>query len=283
MRSAVTFCTGIFALSFAAVAYSSNSIAVPSKPLQFIAENASIRIFDFSHDDQLNDLKFWWMDPSFIENGYLKCPIEEGTHKGLGKKYFFAEGEDKPTINSPPSINEKRPTSATLTFKVWLDRNFQKDGADNEIGKFSGFEGIYDQRSGWGGRTVTDEHPNSWSVRIGHAKENAEGKVPIGLYIYHPGMKDKYGTPVNPEFSLNKEQFYTLSLFVKLNDIGRANGIVTLSVDGKEIYRGESWLLRIDERVRIVSAWLNVYIGGLTPSKHATYVLMDDLKIESSL
>ncbi|MBL4607599.1 MAG: hypothetical protein JKY01_07205 [Pseudomonadales bacterium] len=253
-------------------------LAEPRPPV-LLGEKYTVKYFDFEDINQLSSLTRWGDDPSLLENGYLRCPVGSGLYKGLGKKLFFIEGDETPSIQNLSNRNNERPISATMEFDLWLDETFQKNGADNEAGKFSGFEGIYDQQAGWGGKKVTDEHQNSWSVRIAHGKENAEGQVPIGLYVYHPGMPTTYGTAIDPKFSLKKQQFYNIKLYIKLNDIGESNGILVLSVDGHEIYRGEAWLLRTHPDVRIVSAWLDVYIGGTTPSKQDTYVLMDNLKI----
>ncbi|PIE23976.1 MAG: hypothetical protein CSA60_03610 [Neptuniibacter caesariensis] len=221
-------------------------------------------VFDFSTPAQLQKLPVFGDDHSFIANGQLKTPIKKGAHKGLGRKFWFSEygGE---------------PNEAKIEFNLQLAKNFQKNGTKNEIGKLFGFAGIYDNSAGWGGKKVTDQ--NSWSVRIGHAKQNPAGKVPIGLYIYHPGMRGKYGTVVNADFALAPEKTYRLKLYLKLNDVGKSNGIIRFSVDGKAIYQADSWVLRNDYRVHIKSVWLDAYIGGLTPSKNSTYALFDDLKI----
>jgi len=223
------------------------------------------REFDFNNSDQLIDLPSFGEDPSYIENGQLKSPIQIDEHKGLGRKFRFED-------------NGGEPNEAEMEFKIWLANNFQENGVDYEIGKFSGFEGIYDDSAGWGGKKVTTQ--NSWSVRIGHANENSEGKIPIGLYIYHPGMASNYGTVVDPGFSLNKEQTYTLKLYIKMNEIDEENGVLIFSVDGNEIYNSSSWVFRNENSVHIKSVWLDTYIGGLTPSRVNTYTLMDDLKIK---
>ncbi len=227
--------------------------------------NNYTREFDFSNSEQLKHLPSFGKDPSYIENEKLKTPIKVGKHKGLGRKFKFKE-------------NGGEPNEAEMEFTIWIENKFQKNGKNNEIGKFSGFEGIYDSRAGWGGKKVTNQ--NSWSVRIAHAAENNEGKIPIGLYVYHPNMPEKYGTTINPHFSLNKEQTYTLKLYVKMNEIGKKNGIITFSVDGNEIYSSNSWKFRNTPCVHIKSVWLDTYIGGKTPSKLTTYTLIDNLKIK---
>lgn len=223
------------------------------------------REFDFKDSTQLINLPSFGDDPSYIENEQLKSPIKANEHKGLGRKFWFKN-------------NGGEPNEAEIEFTIWLAENFQKNGVDHEAGKFSGFEGIYDRSAGWGGRKVTSQ--NSWSVRIAHAGENNEGNIPIGLYVYHPGMSETYGTTINPDFSLNKEQTYTLKLYIKMNEINKSNGILIFSVDGDEIYHSNTWKFRNKNSVHIRSVWLDTYIGGSTPSQFDTYILMDDLKIK---
>ena len=227
--------------------------------------NNYVREFDFSESTQLIDLPSFGDDPSYIENEQLKSPIQINEHKGLGRKFWFEN-------------NGGEPNEAEIEFTIWLDDNFQKNGQEKEVGKFSGFEGIYDSSAGWGGKKVINQ--NSWSVRIGHAGDNNDGKIPIGLYVYHPGMVDNFGTVVNPTFSLNKEQVYTIKLYIKMNDIGEDNGILILSVDGNEISNTNTWRFRNENSVHIKSVWLDTYIGGTTPSLFDTYTMMDDLKIK---
>ncbi len=227
--------------------------------------NNYYREFDFSDLSQLNDLPSFGEDPSHIENEQLKSPIKAGEHKGLGRKFWFKN-------------HGGEPNEAEVEFTIWLAANFQKNGAVNQAGKFSGFEGIYDRSAGWGGKKVTTQ--NSWSVRIAHGCENNEGKIPIGLYVYHPGMQGEYGTTVLTDFSLNKEQTYTFKLYIKMNKIGENNGVLSFHIDGNEIYTSNLWRFRNDSSVHIQSVWLDTYIGGTTPSKFDTYIMMDNLKIK---
>lgn len=224
-----------------------------------------VKVFDFNDKNQLIDLPSFGKDSSFIENGKLKSTIYVGKHKGLGRKFWFKN-------------YTKEPNEAKIEFDIFVPNSFQKNGTCNELGKFSGFEGIYDNSAGWGGKKVTNQ--NSWSVRIAHTCENNKKQLPIWLYVYHPQMTHKYGTSINPNFALNKKQIYTLKLYIKMNDIGKQNGILTLWVNEKKIYHSNSWIFRNKSNVHIKSVWLDTYIGGLTPSKFNTYILMDNLKIQ---
>ena len=223
-------------------------------------------LFEFSEESELLSLPSFGDDPSYIENGALVAPILTGQHKGLGRKFWFSQQGD----NTEPDEIE-------MTFVISMDANFQKHGVPYEAGKFSGAEGIYDNSAGWGGKQVTTQ--NSWSVRIGHTGENSAGEIPIGLYVYHPGMADQYGTAIDSGISLKREQEYTLQLYIKLNDVGQQNGILKLSVGDATIYHSNTWLLRNDQSVHIKSVWLDAYIGGTTPSQFDTFSYLDDLKI----
>ncbi len=221
--------------------------------------------FDFSNSEQLQNLPSHGTNPSYIVNEKLYCPIDAGEHKGLGRKFYFAE-------------HGGEPDEAEMEFEIWMDSDFQKEGVDNECSKFPGFEGIYDRNAGWGGKTVTTQ--NSWSVRIGHLGENSAGEIPLALYVYHPYMPHKYGTTEILKYSISREETHKFKLYIRLNDIGKENGIMILYVDNKEIYNSNKWLFRLKPEVHIKSVWLDAYIGGWTPSKADTYVLLDNLKIK---
>lgn len=189
----------------------------------------------------------------------------ENDHKGLGKKFYFKN-------------NGGEPNEAQIEFSIWIDSNFQKDGVSDESGKLPGFEGIYDLTAGWGGRKVTNQP--SWSLRIGHGGEDRDGNIPLSLYVYHPGMKAKYGTTIDLSYSISKEQTHTFKLYLKLNDIHKENGIIKFYINDNELYNNNNWLFRTDSKVHIKSVWLDAYIGGGTPSKYDTFVLLDNLQIQ---
>ncbi|MDX1692913.1 MAG: hypothetical protein R3208_04060 [Ketobacteraceae bacterium] len=252
----------VWALIFSQSAWSADTEAgaVP-ETVQFNTE----KTFDFSSQEQLLELPSFGEDPSYLEAGRLIGPITAGTHKGLGKKYLLEK-------------NGNYTDEVEMSFDIHLDENFQVNTHPSEIGKFPGMEGIYDTSAGWGGKPVGTE--NSWSIRIGHLQQNADGQVPIGLYIYHPHMTSTYGTGVPTGFALETGRTYRLTLYVKLNDVGSSNGVIKLLVDGEEVYSSDSWQLRLADSVHIKSVWLDAYIGGATPSPVDTWVALDNLQIK---
>ena len=220
--------------------------------------------FDFEDENQLVDLPSFGDDPSYIEDGVLVCPILEGEHKGLGRKFWF-DGDGVVT------------DEVDVSFDLYIDQDYQLGTHESETGKFIGFEGIYDESAGWGGRPVTDQ--KSWSVRIANMRQNDQGEIPIGLYVYHPGMSGQYGTTVDAEFALKTGQQYEIKLYIKLNDVNRSNGVINMYVDGRKIYSSNEWVFRLDDSVHVRSVWLDAYIGGETPSPVSTYLSLDNLKI----
>ena len=235
---------------------------VPSdtETIQFNSE----KYFDFDNPQQLEELPSFGQDPSFWEDGKLVCAIAAGTHKGLGRKYILE--------NDGNFTNE-----VEMSFDIYMAENFQVDTHHSEVGKCPGMEGIYDSSAGWGGKPVARE--NSWSIRIGHQQQNSDGRVPIGLYIYHPNMTSQYGTAIPAGIALETAKSYRLTLYVKLNDVGSSNGVIKLFVDGEEYYASDSWNLRLSDNVHVKSVWLDAYIGGLTPTPVDTRVSLDNLHI----
>lgn len=223
------------------------------------------KYFDFNSPQDLLDLPEFGEDPSYWDAGKLICPIAAGTHKGLGRQFLL---EEKGSFTD----------EVELSFDIYLDENFQVDTHPSEIGKFPGMEGIYDPSAGWGGKPVGTEA--SWSIRIGHLQQNNAGEVPIGLYIYHPGMASQYGTGVPANVSLQTMKTYRLTLYVKLNDVGSSNGVIKLLVDGEQAYSSDAWKLRLSDSVHVKSVWLDAYIGGVTPSPVDTWVFLDNLQIK---
>ena len=131
-----------------------------------------------------------------------------------------------------------------------------------------------------GRHPVVDE--DSWSVRIAHVGQMIDGEVPIGLYVYHPYMPDQHGTTINAHTALKVNQNYRLDLTLELNDVGKWNGVIRLDVDGTNVYSDETWMLRLKDSVKIRSAWLDVYIGGATPSLYETTAKFDNLTLSWS-
>ena len=257
---AVKVVSGLWLLVISATLWGADD-AFQHDSLQFNAE----QYFDFSSQDQLQAFTPFGEDPSYIEDGRLICPIAAGTHKGVGKLY--------PLEKDGHFTNE-----VSMSFDIFLDENFQLNTHPSEVGKFPGFEGIYDLSAGWGGKPVGTE--NSWSIRIGHLQQDSNGKVPIGLYIYHPNMTSQYGTAVPANFSLQTMTTYRVTLYVKLNDVGASNGVIALLVDGEQKYFSDAWTLRLSDSVHVKSAWLNAYIGGATPSPVDTWIALDNLDIK---
>ncbi len=105
--------------------------------------------------------------------------------------------------------------------------------------------------------------PHRWSARVLFWSD-----ATLGAYVYAQDMGKKYGLVfVAPDFSINTSDYYALSLFIKLNDIGRANGEVAIYVNGKRIISEQGLVYRTspDDRALISSLMFSTFHGGHTP------------------
>src|SRR5690606_28531359 len=108
-------------------------------------------------------------------------------------------------------------------------------------GKLPGLSGTYG-KAGWGGRSA--DGTNGWSARGLFFEQVADDPVlanyrPIGSYLYHV-QGGEYGSNIGwnlgPTGMLEKNRWYSIEQYVKLNDPGEDNGILRAWVDGKLAY-----------------------------------------------
>src|SRR5690606_30973736 len=106
-------------------------------------------------------------------------------------------------------------------------------------GKLPGLAGTYD-KGGWGGRR--SDGTNGWSMRGSFHKTSSKSNpvsslYAIGTYAYHADMKSRYGEDWNwPRRGLGlleKNRWYCIEQYVKLNTPGAADGVMRAWVDGR--------------------------------------------------
>lgn len=119
---------------------------------------------------------------------------------------------------------------ATLSYDVMFDHEFQW--------VLSGkLHGLGPEMPITGGAT---RKPHRWSARV-----TFKEKGRVATYVYGQSVERQYGcseVSESPVFRLG--EWHQVTLQVSLNDPGKANGIVVLIVDGKEIVRRDDYVLR---------------------------------------
>lgn len=123
---------------------------------------------------------------------------------------------------------------------------------------------------------------------LGGGKGNTGGKVPDGFdgwsvrfmfnkactlcsYVYYPEMPGKYGEKILLEekdypFILPKGAWIKIGLYVKMNDIGKRNGIVQCFVDDRLMMHADNLLFRKTEALKVDHLLFSVFYGGADAS-----------------
>ncbi|HRO60163.1 MAG TPA: hypothetical protein PK177_13515 [Burkholderiaceae bacterium] len=152
-------------------------------------------------------------------------------------------------------------------------------------GKLPGLAGTYN-RGGWGGRTA--DGTNGWSARgqffqIPASETAFESFRPIGSYLYHADGKTKYGDPLGwnlgPTGMLEKNRWYSIEQYVKLNSLDKADGVLRAWIDGKLVFEKTDVRYRSVPELKIESVWMNVYHGGIAKAKSDLSLFIDNVVV----
>lgn len=156
-------------------------------------------------------------------------------------------------------------------------------------GKLPGIAGTYDETKtggGWGGNK--SDGTNGWSMRGSFLREadldsSFHDYVAIGTYAYHADMQDFYGE--HWQWSrgglgyLKRNRWYCIEQYVKMNTIGRKDGVLRVWVDGKPAFERTDIRYRTIDSLKIEKIWMNVYHGGTRPPGRDLHLYIDNVVI----
>lgn len=154
-----------------------------------------------------------------------------------------------------------------------------------EGGKMPGISGTYGV-AGWGGRKV--DGTDGWSARGSFGRSIPDGNPlaglhPIGTYCYHVDMKGQYGSSWGWHNDyrgfLEKNRWYSVEQYLKLNTPGRKDGVVRAWVDGRLAFEKTDIRFRSVDKLKIEQIWMNVYHGGKRPSPHDQHLFIDNVVV----
>jgi hypothetical protein len=142
--------------------------------------------------------------------------------------------------------------------------------------------------AGWGGRK--SDGTDGWSARgqffksIPAGTSNPlAGRHPIGTYCYHADMAGQYGDNwVWGDHALGfleNDRWYCVEQFLKLNNPGKADGVLRAWIDGKPAFEKTDIRFRKVDKLKIEQIWMNVYHGGTAPSPHEQHLCIDNVVI----
>lgn len=168
-------------------------------------------------------------------------------------------------------------------FRYYL--RIGEDWNPTDGGKMPGFSGTYGV-AGWGGRPV--DGTDGWSARGTYRTVVPDGNPlerhsAIGNYVYHADMPGSYGD-VDLWLQgcgglLDKNRWYSVETYLKLNTPGENDGILRGWVDGRLVYERIDWRWRDVNTLKIEQAWMNFYHGGTATPPTDLHLYIDNVVV----
>ncbi|MCP3668036.1 MAG: hypothetical protein GY696_37035 [Gammaproteobacteria bacterium] len=175
------------------------------------------------------------------------------------------------------------PESIYFRYYLWLSDNWNPKVG----GKFPGIAGTYG-KAGWGGRR--SDGFNGWSTRGSYKlplphDNPLSGLTPIGTYAYVADMPSKYGAnwpwPIEQLGLLEKEKWYSIEQYIKLNTPGEHNGTLKSWVNGQLAFDKRDIIFRKSLDIKIDRIWINFYHGGTSNIPTDQDVYIDNIVISN--
>ena len=203
--------------------------------------------------------------------GYaLQVKIAAGDNLGLDVGYKFAD-----KLGSEPE---------QIYFRYYLrlasDWRPSPDG-----GKLPGISATYGN-TGWGGRKADGR--SGWSMRGIFFRTPEAGSpyhelTPIGTYAYHADMEDYWGDAWawtgNGRALLERNRWYCIEQYFKVNQIGHKDGVMRAWIDGYPVFEKTDIRVRDIPTIKIEQIWMNVYYGGTAPAPTDLHLFIDNVVI----
>ncbi|MCB1922378.1 MAG: DNRLRE domain-containing protein [Gammaproteobacteria bacterium] len=196
----------------------------------------------------------------------LRVTIEQGKKGGLNLLYRFREKTGA------------EPDAMHFRYYVRLGESWKPLVS----GKMPGFAGTYN-RAGWGGRR--SDGVNGWSARGAYkVASSAQGDAyALGSYIYHADSSTKFGDLVGWNLGntglIEKNRWYSVEQYVRLNTPGKADGEVKAWLDGVLVYQRRGLRFRDIPDLHIETLWMNVYHGGVDAAPSDLNLFIDNVVI----
>lgn len=205
-----------------------------------------------------------------LQGKALRVRLIPKQNLGLDLRYDFAQRM------------EAEPEEAYVRYYLRFGENWNPT---KEGGKLPGFAGTYN-RGGWGLRK--SDGKNGWSARGAFFSNRLDspamvGYAGIGSYVYHVDIENAqsvtWGWGLGPTGRLQKNRWYCVEQYVRVNDLGKQNGILRAWVDGRLVFEKTDLHFRDVPDIKIENAWFNVYHGGVEKPPHEMTLYIDNVVI----
>jgi hypothetical protein len=205
-----------------------------------------------------------------LDGQALRINLAKGKNLGADLRYRFAHE----TGHEPDEVYFR------YYLRLAADWNPAIEG-----GKLPGISGTYN-RGGWGGRR--SDGKNGWSTRGEFFKapspgNPAEGLTAIGTYAYHADQSDFFGDAwpwtQTALGLLERNRWYCIEQYVRLNTPGERDGVFRAWIDGKPAFERTGIRFRDVPELAIEMVWVNVYHGGTKASPHDQHLYIDNVVV----
>ncbi|MBS0346298.1 MAG: hypothetical protein JSR69_07525 [Proteobacteria bacterium] len=203
----------------------------------------------------------------------LKIRFKKGVNLGADIRYAFNGKQGR------------EPEEAYFRYYLRFGSNWSPDV---DGGKLPGFAGTYG-KAGWGMRKSNGD--NGWSLRgsfsVMAGRDNPlVGATPIGTYAYHADMAEPSGDGLKWGFgrlaALQRNRWYCVEQYVKLNTPGQKDGVMRAWIDGRLAFEKKDLRLRNVPELKIETVWFDIYHGGMTPPPRDMDLYIDNVVIAKS-
>ena len=200
----------------------------------------------------------------------LRVTIPKGENLGLDLSFSFTE-----RTGSDPE---------ELYFRYYL--RLSNDWAPSvDGGKLPGISGTYGI-SGWGGRKA--DGSNGWSMRGQFYRQPDDANpmhafTTVGTYAYHADMQETWGDAwpwTNGSIGLlERNRWYCIEQYVRLNVPGSADGVLRAWIDGVLAFERTDIRYRDSASIKIEKVWMNIYHGGKATPASDLQLFLDNIVI----
>ena len=88
-----------------------------------------------------------------------------------------------------------------------------------------------------------------------------------------------WGWNLGPTGRLEKNRWYSIEQYVKMNDPGRANGLLRAWIDGILVFERSDIRFRSTSDLKIEALWMNVYHGGTMSAPQDLSLFIDNVVV----
>ena len=145
---------------------------------------------------------------------------------------------------------------AIFEYDLMFERGFNF----NKGGKLPGIGGGVAQTGGHNSK-------NGFSVRLMWYSKCTKGsicntnKANLFAYLYYPLKREKYGENINLNTLITSGKWYHIKIYIKLNDIGKKNGILKIWINNTLVLNKDDFVFRIN-KIYINQILFHTFFGG---------------------